>query len=108
MGPIWWVVGTRRAPASAVCFSNSLKFTVGEGGVPRTPVAKQESLMFSGFPLGTGLQGLLERWPAMEPQVGWMGSKVLSHWMGSGGGVQNQKFLLVHSHHSSFLPSCLR
>nr|XP_025148709.1 coagulation factor XII isoform X5 [Bubalus bubalis]XP_025148711.1 coagulation factor XII isoform X5 [Bubalus bubalis] len=41
-----------------------------EGGVPRTPVAKQESLMFSGFPLGTGLQGLLERWPAMEPQVG--------------------------------------
>ena len=80
----------------------------GRGGVPRTPVAKQESLIFSGFPLGTGLQGLLERWPAMEPQVGWMGSKVLSHWMGSGGGVQNQKFLLVHSHHSSFLPSCLR
>lgn len=33
----------------------------GSGGVPRTPVAKRESRTFSGFPLGTGLQGLLER-----------------------------------------------
>ena len=35
VGPIWWVVGTRRAPASAVCFSNGLKFTVG--GVGKSP-----------------------------------------------------------------------
>lgn len=80
----------------------------GSGGVPRTPVAKRESRIFSGFPLGSGLQGLVKRWPAMEPQVGWMGSKVLSHWMGSEGGVQKQSsFLLVHSHHSSSLASCL-
>lgn len=35
MGSIWWIVGTCRAPVSAVCFSKGLKFTVG--GVGESP-----------------------------------------------------------------------
>lgn len=48
-----------------------------------------------------------ESWPMMEPQVGWMGSKVLSHWMGSEGGVQKQSLFPPGSFTSQFLSGFL-